>query len=389
MQIDKLTHLFILPWEIDHPGGVNQVVVNLYKEFESHGRYRPLLMISDWSYPNLTNRHEDGFDKVLFRLRSPHDSKHPVSGLLSYVLDMPAQWKTIASFLKRNRVAVINAHYPTLAILSFVALKKLRMFKGKIVLSFHGLDIGNAVNTRYLEKIGWKFLMASADSIVTCSQSLADQVISFSPHCQPEIIHNGIDFDRLNRESDRSFRIDPALADRPFILNIGTFEDKKGQDVLVRAFALIHTAFPEHRLVLIGRSGESEKKIEDLITALGLEDSVVLVKDLPHSRIARYLEAAVMFVLPSRREPFGIVVLEAGVFGLPVIASAVGGVTEILNHGETGCLVPSDDVNALADQILFLLRHPAEAQRMAANLKRHVLSNFGWNTAYERYVDLC
>lgn len=386
MQTDKLTHLFILPWEIAHPGGVNQVVSNLYKEFESHGRYRPLLMISDWSYPLLTSRREDGFDKVLFRLRSPHDSRHPVFGLMRYVLDMPAQWKIIANFLKCNRVAVINAHYPTLAILSFVALKKLRMFKGKIVLSFHGLDIGNAVKTRYLEKIGWKYLIASADSVVTCSQSLADEVISLSPNCQPEIVHNGIDFDRLNKESDLSFRIDSALAGRPFILNIGTFEDKKGQDVLVRAFAMIHTTFPEYRLVLIGRSGESERKIEDLITTLGLEDHVVLVKDLPHSRIAGYLEAAAMFVLPSRNEPFGIVILEAGVFGLPVVATAVGGVTEILNHGETGCLAPPDDVDALAEQILFLLRHPAEAQRMAENLKRHVLSNFGWRQAYRRYA---
>ena len=267
-RIVQPAYLFILPWEITHPGGVNQVVTNLYKEFELQEQYRPLLMIADWSYPKLAVRREDGFDKALFRMRSPCDRKHPVRGLLQYLFRMPAQWAGLLKFLKRNQIEVINPHYPTLAILSFVVLKKLRLFKGRIVLSFHGLDISNAIKTQYLEKACWKYLIASADSVVTCSNSLAEQVISFSPNCKPVIVHNGIDFDRLSKESDPIFRIDRALANHPFILNIGTFENKKGQDVLVRAFAKIHASFPEHRLVLIGRSGETEKKIADLITVL-------------------------------------------------------------------------------------------------------------------------
>ncbi len=386
-QTDKTAHLFILPWDIAHPGGVNQVVTNLYKEYESHGQWRPMLMIGDWSYPALSLKREDGYDKALFRMPAPYDSKHPVRGFVRYLLGMPAQCAVLLRFLRRNRIAVINPHYPGLATLTFVALKKLRLYKGKIVLSFHGLDISNAIQSRYLERACWKYLIASADSVVTCSKSLAELVVSFSPDCKPVIVHNGIDADRLGKESDPSFRIDRRLSDHPFILNIGTFEDKKGQDVLVRAYAKIRAQFPGHRLVLIGRTGESENRIRSLIAACGLDDYVVIVKDLPHRYIAAYLERAAMFVLPSRIEPFGIVVLEAGVFGLPVIATAVGGVTEILNHGETGLLVPADDVDALAEQILFVLHHPAEAQAMAANLKRHVMLHFGWGEAYRRYIE--
>ncbi|HET9114326.1 MAG TPA: glycosyltransferase family 4 protein [Burkholderiales bacterium] len=386
-QIDKPAHLFILPWDIAHPGGVNQVVTNLYEEYGSHGRWRPMLMIADWSYPAMALKREDGFDKALFRMLAPFDSKHPVRGLVRYLLGMPAQCIVLSRFLRRNRIAVINPHYPGLSTLTFVVLKKLRLFRGKIVLSFHGLDISNAMQSRHLEKACWKYLIASADSVVTCSKSLADQVVSFSPGCKPVIVHNGIDAGRLGKESDRSFRIDRKLSDHPFILNIGTFEEKKGQDVLVRAYARIRAHFPAYRLVLIGRSGESENTIRGLIADCGLDEYVVIVKDLPHQYIAAYLERADMFVLPSRIEPFGIVVLEAGVFGLPVIATATGGVTEILEQGETGLLVPADDVDALAEQILFVLHHPAEAQRMAANLKRHVLMRFGWDEAYRRYVN--
>ena len=384
--IAKTAHLFILPWDITHLGGVNQVVTNLYKEYESDGQCRPLLMVADWSQPALSLRREDGFDKALFRMRSPYDGKHPVFGFMRYLLGLPTVCAHLSGFLQHHRVTVINPHYPTLAILTFVVLKKLRLFKGKIVLSFHGSDIGNVINTPYLEKACWKYLIASADLVVTCSNSLAESVRSFSPHCRLKIVHNGIDFDRLIKETDPTFEIDPMLLKHPFILNIGTFEDKKGQDVLVRAFAKIHAFFPEHRLVLIGRSGETEKKINDLIAALGLDEFVVVVKDLPHQCVATYLKQAAMFVLPSRIEPFGIVVLEAGGFGLPVIASAVGGVIEILQQGVTGCLVPSDDVEALTEQVLFLLRHPAEAGRMAANLKEQVSNHFRWSQAYQQYI---
>src|SRR5262249_19873353 len=138
------------------------------------------------------------------------------------------------------------------------------------------------------------------------------------------VVHNGINIRKITSEIDRTAEVDALTRNRSFILNVATFENKKGQDVLVKAFKKINDAFPDMLLVLIGRSGDTEDRLKHLTDELGISDDVVMIANLKHQKVAAFLEKASVFVLPSRVEPFGIVVLESGMFGVAVVASAVG-----------------------------------------------------------------
>jgi glycogen(starch) synthase len=107
---------------------------------------------------------------------------------------------------------------------------------------------------------------------------------------------------------------------------------------------------------------------------------------LPHEQTLAAIAGAELLVLPSRREPFGIVLLEAGSLGVPVVASRVGGIPEIVEDDASGRLVAPDDAGALARAIGELLGDRAEAQRLAANLRRAAETRFTWRRAADRYA---
>jgi glycosyltransferase involved in cell wall biosynthesis len=383
-------YLFVLPWSIAHPGGVNQVAANLYRQVHGHQFFKPFLLIADWRGRTLSLNHEHGFDTAYYRLRAPSGHEHLAKTMLLFLVTAPFRLLSLWRFLRAKNVEVINPHYPTLDCLNFSLLKFLGLYKGKFVLSFHGADIANAGRSQGWERICWKLLMRSSDAIITCSNNLAGAVAAFMPEIASKVhvVHNGVDINKIVADVDRGVDVDAIVSSNPFILNIATFEPKKGQDVLIQAFHRIHVEFPDMRLVLIGRSGETEMSLRSLAQKLGVADKVVFIKDLEHRKVTAILERARIFALPSRIEPFGIVVLEAGIFNVPVVASAVGGVPEILQDGVTGYLVPPDDPNALGARLAFLLRDQAEHGRLARNLQCHVREKFDWIHAHARYMDV-
>jgi L-malate glycosyltransferase len=171
----------------------------------------------------------------------------------------------------------------------------------------------------------------------------------------------------------------------PYIVNVGTFENKKGQDILVRAFAKVRERRTDLSLVIVGRSGPQLQILRDLIAELGLSDCVDLREDLPHAQTLSMIRSAKVFALSSRQEPFGIVLLEAAYFSVPVVATRVGGVPEVVADGVTGLLVPADDPAALASAIERVLDDAALAGRIADNARRRTLSEFTWGEAFSRY----
>ena len=94
-----------------------------------------------------------------------------------------------------------------------------------------------------------------------------------------------------------------------------------------------------------------------------------------------------MFVLPSRQEPFGIVLLEAGLCKLPVVATKVGGIPEIITDGETGWLVPPGDPTALADAMRAALSFTEQSEKVARRLHARVMKQFSWKVAYRKYIE--
>jgi glycosyltransferase involved in cell wall biosynthesis len=172
------------------------------------------------------------------------------------------------------------------------------------------------------------------------------------------------------------------------ILNVGKFDEIKGQDVLINAFSEIASKYKNVKLVLVGGTGKALPRLKALCVEKGIDNSVEFYPDIPHRRVSNFYKKATIFCFPSRREAFGIVLLEAASFSVPVIASRVGGIPELVSDGENGMLFTQDNQSELARCIKVLLDDPVAAQKMGERLSEHVKSNFSWASAFKKYLDL-
>lgn len=385
----RKSYLFLLPWSLAAVGGVNQVVENLMRQVKQDGRYKPMLMVNSWGDTKMREQNIKGYDHHFFRLRNPWDHFKPFHNFIAFCGCLGWNWWQFLRFIRSNKIAIINVHYCSLYVLNISFLKAVRLFSGRLILSFHGTDLLVALQTKGIERALWKIMLGSADSIVTCSEFLKKDLILFDDSCEKKIdvIHNGIDVSFLEEKRDKNYRLDPSLKEHKFILNIGTFEYIKGQDILLKAFKKITGDFPDLHLVLIGRPGKALKHLKLLISSLGLAHRVWIYEDLSHDKISAFFEKAMVFTLPSRYESFGIVILEAGIFSVPVVASNVGGIREILNHAQTGRMCEPENIEGLACELAYLLKRPEERIRLGENLRKHVLKNYSWAGAYRKYLD--
>jgi D-inositol-3-phosphate glycosyltransferase len=156
-------------------------------------------------------------------------------------------------------------------------------------------------------------------------------------------------------------------ADAPVLLFVGRIQPLKGPDVAVRALAALNR---RDALLLIvggasGQEGGSEiAHLKRLITQLGVESQVRFIEPQPHHILSTYYRAADAVIVPSRSESFGLVALEASACGIPVVASAVGGLLTLVDHGSNGFLVEDRDPLLFAEHINDILDHPERAASM-------------------------
>jgi glycosyltransferase involved in cell wall biosynthesis len=304
--------------------------------------------------------------------------------LISTLGRLPFTLARLRRLLASASIAVVNTHYPTLGDLHFPLLRILGLYRARFVVSIHGTDIDHISRSSGFERRLWRLLLGSADAVVACSAWLADQALALEPGLSGKVhvIHNGVD----RREVRPQPSARPAPNTRPLILNIGMFKEFKGHDVLVQALHLLVTRGRDVRLIIVGATGPTLDSTRAQIRTLALCDRVNLEFDLPNEQVWDRLAEASVFVLSSRRESFGIAVLEAGLAGTPVVATRVGGIPEIVDDGITGQLVPPDDPDALAAAIERVLDEPERAARMAAALRERVRRDFTTSAMYQNYL---
>ena len=390
--IKRPGYLFVLPWTMAHGGGVNQVVLNLYREFEAAGEFAPQILVTSWTHAKPLTTIEHGNSIAYLRVRQPIVSDSPFTSVAKWALRLIPELSHIARFIRASNITAVNVHCPSVAAFQFVLARMLFGLRFRIVLSFHGQDLALASAAAGLERRIWGVLLRKADALVSCSDALANSTSALAPAIRQRFttIHNGLDIECLMRGCNAAARIEPRLAGRTFILSVATYEPKKGLDTLLRAFRRIRDDLGgDILLCLVGSEGGMGNTLRDLAKQMGLSDHVVFCGEIPHSDLHVYYEAASVFCLPSRAEPFGIVLLEAGAFRCPVVATSAGGIPEILTDRVNARLVPPDDPTALATQLDALLRDRAECDRLSAALFEHVRTRFTWRRAYCAYSKLC
>lgn len=173
------------------------------------------------------------------------------------------------------------------------------------------------------------------------------------------------------REKFRAaFGIPPNV---PVVGMAAQFIPRKGHDVLLRALPAVFARHPDTRVLLFGQ-GPLQDRVAERIRQAGWQDQVLL----PGYRddLAESLPCLDVLVHPATREGLGIILLQAAAARVPVVATAVGGIPEVVEHGETGFLIPPGDFQALAERTVFLLDHPEEARRLGERARRRVESEF-------------
>ena len=157
--------------------------------------------------------------------------------------------------------------------------------------------------------------------------------------------------------------------DRPLLLFVGRIQPLKGPDVAIRALAALGDA--RARLVIVGGASGVDGDVETmrahaLVDELGLHDRVDFVHPQPHHILSTYYRAADVVVAPSRSESFGLVALEAAACGIPVVASAVGGLLSLVDDGSTGRLIAGRDPGDYAAAIAEILGDDGLRARMSS-----------------------
>jgi D-inositol-3-phosphate glycosyltransferase len=159
-------------------------------------------------------------------------------------------------------------------------------------------------------------------------------------------------------------------ADGPLLLMVGRIQPLKGADVAVRTLAALAGQGRRYRLVVVGgpsgpRGDETYEALAALADDLGVADRLTMVDPQPHELLSTYYRAADVCLVPSRSESFGLVALEAAACGTPVVASAVGGLTTLVDHGHTGFLVDEPDPAAYAGYAQRIVEEPLLAERLS------------------------
>lgn len=377
--IEHRAYLIVCPWKLESVGGVSVAVRGLLEGLRESEVAAPLLVVNNWP-DRLPRVGLSGQEKTIF-LRIPEPIGHGglFRSLFNSCVSLPISAWHLGRLLRKERVSVVDFHYPGLHCVGALALRTVGLYKGVVALSFHGQDIRSvaAERSRSREWL-WRRVARCADLIFVCSSNLVSEATSALrvPATRVRVTHNGISAEAVVRAARRA--CPPVAIKRPFIVCLATFEHKKGLDLLLRAFSRIAEEIREIDLVITGRNGPEFAAIQSLVDSLGLGARVRLLTDTPHEQALALLAQAVMLVQPSRLEPFGIALLEAAVLGVPAVCTNVCGALESLPAGAV-IAVPTEDIGQLALAMRETILNLESARARAAETGRYVERNLSWS----------
>lgn len=352
--------------ESDGPGGAESVVLALACEYRSAGHL--VFPVVHKGGPGwLTGRLEAaGFSVHQPALRRPLD--------LTAVLEL-AQW------MRSCGITAVHAHEFTTCVYGSAAAKLTGV---PSLLTMHGgtgytYALRRRVALSIAARLSKCLVGVSADTADTLARSLwlrRDRV---------QVVLNGV----KPREGDRKRgRLALGLRDEErLLLAVGNLYSVKGHDILVRAASLLrsHGDLPPWRIAIAGR-GEQAEMLRRLILELELADCVTLLglrDDVPD-----LLAASDLFVMPSRSEGLPMAILEAMFAGIPVVASRVGGIPDVLEQGDLGLLFESEDPNALAGAIHSALSNEKQARSRSKAARDRAVTSFSSRAMATSYLRL-
>jgi N-acetyl-alpha-D-glucosaminyl L-malate synthase BshA len=358
-------------------GGSGVVASELARCLASRG-HRTHVISSD---PPFRLRESDA-DVRFHRVETPG---YPVFREPQYLLALANRLVQVA---RAHHLDIIHAHYAiphaAAAYLARQILASGAKAAPRTITTLHGTDVTIlGSDPSYRETVA--FCIDQSDAVTAVSASLrADTKRQMSVKRDIAVIPNFVDADVRRRAPDSALRARFCPPDERLVIHISNLRPVKQVDAVVRVFARIRTHVPA-RLLIVGE-GPDLGRAEQLIDELGVTAQVELVGEAQD--VVGLLSVSDLFLLPSLQESFGLSALEAMACGVPVVASNVGGLPELVADGVTGFLHPPDQVAQMAESGIRILSDPALYARMAAAGVRLAIERFSADRIVPQYESL-
>lgn len=298
----------------------------------------------------------------------------------SLTLPFRALWTLVAigGHLRDWQPDVVYIHFLSINALYVLFLHYVLEFK--IVASARGNDIQGIPHRSRLQRWMLRRLFHAANAVLFCSSIVQQDAAPFLRAARPStfvgVVGDGFDPDEFTDTQ-------PYAYPRSYLLAMGRLVEKKGFDLLIRSFAAIALEYP-HVDLLIAGDGEDRGNLEDLVAEVGLSERARMLGFADRSKTIALFWGCEFFVLSSRVEPFGIVVLEAMAAHKAVLATRSGGVVDLVHDGENGLLV-EPTVDGLTRGLRRMLSRPNETRAMGARAFESIHSRT-WASVTREYL---
>ena len=269
----------------------------------------------------------------------------------------------------------------------------LKIMKKKIVATVLAANLGNeagSLRSRYFP----------VGMFMNSILKRVDFFIAMTEEIENALLNDGCQKDRIKRipnwvDTNRFCPVDPAiksflrkklgLDDSLLVLFIGRLVYRKGADLLIKAWKEVISDNPSCVLVLAG-AGIEQNNLESLLRDMGMEKNVLFLGHINNAD--EYLKAVDIFVFPSRQEGMPTILLDAMACGLPVIASKIGGVVDVLEDGKEGILFEHEDVSGLSAALDRLIRNKKTRDRLGAEARKKIVETFSIDRVTDEYIKL-
>lgn len=267
----------------------------------------------------------------------------------------------------------------------------LKLFTGTHYLCYvHGEDVETAA-TSGEHNLMVKQVCKHADKLICNSHNSASIVkrLNYADDNKIAVLHPGVDASLfVPAEEDVQFKHQMGWQNRKVIITVGRLQERKGQDMMIRATALLKKQFPEILYAVIGR-GECLDSLQALTAELGLTEHVQLLTEMSDAQMIQAYQQSDVFILPNRTigndiEGFGMVLVEAQACGIPVIAGDSGGTKETMLLEQSGLVIDCTNAEVICSTVAKLLADPEYSKQMGKVGRQHVESELDWQAHVQK-----
>jgi glycosyltransferase involved in cell wall biosynthesis len=356
-------------------GGAQNVLLAQARWFHRHGYRVSVVFLYDKE--NLHEPWQSGSDFPIHNLNAFSQKKNLFINIVSLMRGLFSLWK----FIQEEEINVIETftHDSNIFALFIAYLSNIPVR----IATHHG--VSDSFLPLYLKIHSWLINLNIANVLVAVSEGAKQQAIKEGVQADRIlVIRNGIEPVSFEGRSRHDLRKEAGLRDDEFyLLSVGRLVYQKAHTILLQAMPQVLKKFPGAKLGICG-DGILRSDLQSQIKELHLIDSVFLLGKW--DSVTEFLKMADLFVLPSRWEGLPIALLEAMSAGLPIVATRVEGVDEVVKHGEHGLLVSVENVDGLAEAILQLLGNSQLRSAMAMAAKAYVLEHYTEDLMCEQYL---